>query len=413
MNITDIEAIHLRLEDPNIGLFDGSYDDCVIRVTTDEGITGVGEIETLAEAVQGIIYARPAHNKARGLRELLLGRDPTRPQELWDLMYQSTSYVGRRGLMMHAIGGIDLALWDIAGQAAGKPVSHLLGGRKRDRIEAYGTIYPMARTEDGVRRQVEDVMRRLRLRNIKFAADPWWMEDLDHTGRLVCAAREVLGRGHLIIDAALAYDAAEQGLRLLAALHDAHIMFLEAPLPLDDWEGHAKMAAAGVPLGVGDLGLTHVSEFIDAMEKGGASICQPDVTQVGGFTGLAKIAEAARVRGKRVITHGYKSNIEIAANLHFLSAHWEPELLEYSTSQSPLRWEITQEPIMVGEDGMVAVPDVPGLGVRLNDQTIQKYSISAPDFATGVASFSGSSDGIPGGPHHKSSTGLPFTSSRG
>jgi L-rhamnonate dehydratase len=376
MKITDIEAIHLRVEDPNIGLFDGSYDDCVIRIHTNEGVTGIGESESLAPAIQAIIYSKPAHNHARGLRELLLGRDPTRPQELWQLMYEATDYVGRRGLVMHAMGGIDIALWDIKGQTENKPISTLLGAQRRQRIEAYGTIYPMAKTVEGVERQVEDVLTRLHLRNIKFAADPWWMDDLDQTGRLLQTARRVLGpdRG-MIIDAALSYRTAEEGLKLLPVLKDAGILFLEAPLPLDDWEGHARMAAAGIPLGVGDLGLTHVSEFVEAMDRGQASICQPDITQVGGFTGLLQVAAAARKRNKRVITHGYKTNIEIAANLHFLANHWTEELLEYSTSQSPLRWETTEEQILVGEDGKVEVPQRPGLGMRLNENTIAKYRI--------------------------------------
>ncbi len=342
MKITDIEAIHLRVEDSNIGLFDGSYDDCVIRVSTDEGITGIGEVESLAPAIQAIVNAAPAHNHARGLRELLVGRDPSEPEELWQLMYDATDYVGRRGILMHAMGGVDLALWDIKGQIENQPVAELLGGAKRERIEAYGTIYPMARTVDGVERQVEDAIGRLHLRNIKFAADPWWMADLDQTARLLGAARRVLGKERgMIVDAALSYRTADEGLRLIPILEDAGVMFLEAPLPLDDMYGHARMAAAGLPLGVGDLGLTHVDEFIDAMDRGKASICQPDITMVGGFTGIRRIAEAARARGKRVITHGYKTNIEIAANLHFLANHWTAELLEYSTSQSPLRWEMT------------------------------------------------------------------------
>src|SRR5512134_552873 len=136
MKITDIEAIHLRIEDPNIGLFDGSYDDCVIRIQTDEGISGIGEVESLAPAIQAIVYSKPAHNHARGLRELLVGRDPTQPQELWQLMYEATDYVGRRGLVMHAMGGIDIALWDIKGQTEQIPISELLGGQHRQRIEA-------------------------------------------------------------------------------------------------------------------------------------------------------------------------------------------------------------------------------------------------------------------------------------
>ena len=376
MKITDIEAIHLRIEDPNIGLFDGSYDDCIICIHTDEGITGIGEVESLAPAIQAIVYSKPAHNHARGLRELLVGRDPTQPQELWKLMYEATDYIGRRGLVMHAMGGIDIALWDIKGQAEQKPISELLGEQHRQRIEAYGTIYPMGRTVESVERQVEDALTRLRLRNIKFAADPWWMNDLHLTGQLLQAARRVLGpdRG-LIVDAALSYRTAEEGLKLLPVLREAGILFLEAPLPLDDWEGHARMAAAGIPLGVGDLGLTHVSEFIDAMDCGQASICQPDITQVGGFTGLLQVAAAARSRNKRVITHGYKTNIEIAANLHFLANHWTEELLEYSTSQSPLRWETTEEKILVDLDGKVEVPRSPGLGVRLNENSIAMYRV--------------------------------------
>jgi L-alanine-DL-glutamate epimerase-like enolase superfamily enzyme len=377
MKITDIEAIHLRCEDPNIDLFDGSFDDCVIRVTTDENITGIGEVESLAPAVQAIINAEPAHNHAYGLRKLLLGRDPTQTEELWRLMYESTDYIGRRGIVMHAIGGIDIALWDILGQTQAKPVAELLGGIKRDHIEAYGTIYPMARTPEAVAIQVEDAVDRLHLRNIKFAADPWWMEDLDLTHRLLESARSTLGRaGKMIIDAALAYRTAEEGLRLIPILRKVNVAFLEAPLPLDDLDGHARMAEAGFPLGVGDLGLTHVNEFIDAMDRGGASICQPDITMVGGFTGLSRIAQAARERHKRVVPHGYKSNIEIAANLQFLANHWTAELLEYSTSRSPLRWEMCEESIPVCPDGMVEVPRIPGLGMHLNETTLERYRVS-------------------------------------
>lgn len=366
MKIIDIEAIHLRIEDPNIGLFDGSYDDCVIVVRTDEGLTGIGEVESLAPAIQGVINAPPAHNHARGLRELLVGEDPTNPERLWQLMYDSTDYIGRRGLVMHAIGGIDLALWDIAGQAQGKPIHELLGGAKRDRVLAYGTIYPIAQTPEEVRRQIQNA-RQMNLRAFKFCADPWWLDDISHTARLLQAARAEAGEDAIIIiDAALAYKTFEEGLKLMPIFKEVGIYFLEAPLPLDDVEGHAKMAGQGIPIGVGDLGLTHVAEFIEMMDHGKADICQPDITMVGGFTGIRKIAEAAIARGKRVITHGYKTNIEIAANIHFLAAHKDTEILEYSTSRSPLRWKTTREAIPIEPDGMVRVPDRPGLGVTLD-----------------------------------------------
>ena len=373
MKITSVEAIHLRAEDPLIQLFDGSYDDCVLVVHTDEGLTGVGETESMAPAIQGIVKGPSAHNHARSLSDVLVGQDPSDPIALWHLMYDSIDYVGRRGLAMHAIGGVDLALWDLKGKIEGKPVHALIGGKKRDRLPAYGTIYPMARTPEGVRTQVEEGQAK-NLRHFKFAADPWWLEDISLTGRLLNAAREQAGeRAHLIVDAALSYRTAEEGLKLFPIFREIGLWFLEAPLPLDDVEGHLEMSRYGVPTGVGDLGLTHVREFVEMMDRGGASICQPDISQVGGFTGIQQIASAAYARGKRVITHGYKTNIEIAANLHFLAAQPNEEVLEFSLSHSPLRWHTTHEHFPVEEDGCVRVPQAPGLGVTLNQETVERY----------------------------------------
>src|SRR6185312_13005951 len=181
-----------RHEDPGISLFDGSYDDCVVRITTDTGLAGIGEFESFPAAIQALIHGPDAHNHARGLAGVLLGRDP-RDATLWDELYAACDYVGRRGLAMHALGGLDLALWDLRGQADGLPIHVLLGGAKRTRLRAYGTIYPMARTPVGVAAQVSDALQRLHLSAVKFAADPWWMDDVAHTGRLLRAAREVLG----------------------------------------------------------------------------------------------------------------------------------------------------------------------------------------------------------------------------
>lgn len=377
MKITSVEAIHLRAEDPLIELFDGSYDDCVLVVHTDSGLTGIGETESLAPAIQAIVRGPSAHNHARSLSAVLVGADPSDPEQLWHRMYEQTDYVGRRGLMMHAIGGVDLALWDLKGKIEGKPVHELLGGARREKLPAYGTIYPMARTPEEVMDQVAAGQEK-NLRNFKFAADPWWLDDVAHTGRLLSAAREQAGdSAHLIIDAALSYRSAEEGIKLMPIFAAVGIWFLEAPLPLDDVEGHLEMSRHGLPIGVGDLGLTHVHEFIEMMDRGGASICQPDISQVGGFTGIRQIAEAAYARNKRVITHGYKTNIEIAANLHFLSAQPNVEPLEFSLSHSPLRWQTTNEHFPVEADGCVRVPQTPGLGVSLNPETITKFRYGA------------------------------------
>ena len=95
----------------------------------------------------------------------------------------------------------------------------------------------------------------------------------------------------------------------------------------------------------------------------------------GGVTELMRIAGLAKRLGKRVVTHGYKSNITIATNLAFLSQHWMDEPCEYSTSQSPLRWDLTNETFPIGPDGRIAVPESPGLGVSLNTGTVSRYRI--------------------------------------
>ena len=106
---------------------------------------------------------------------------------------------------------------------------------------------------------------------------------------------------------------------------------------------------------------------------GKADIAQPDVTMCGGLTELMRIAKLAKRLKKRVVPHGYKSNITLACNLAFLGQLWREEMLEYSTSRSPLRWELTHERFEIGADGKVAVPSAPGLGVSLNLEVLQRY----------------------------------------
>ena len=130
MKIAAVEAIHLRIEDPHIGLFDGSYDDCLIVVTTDDGRQGIGEVESFSPAIAALVNGPSSHNHAMCLRELLVGEPLDDPGRLWRKIYEATDYVGRRGIVMHALGGVDLALWDLQGQALGKPVAPVALGAK-------------------------------------------------------------------------------------------------------------------------------------------------------------------------------------------------------------------------------------------------------------------------------------------
>jgi L-alanine-DL-glutamate epimerase-like enolase superfamily enzyme len=373
MRITDIEVLELRVPGWTAETFDGSYDNCVIRVRTDEGIDGIAEVDSVPAVIRAIIEAPSSHTHARGLKDAVVGQDPLEIEALWERMYDATSYYGRRGVVIHAISGIDIALWDIKGKALGKPVSELLGQPKRDRLRAYGTVYPLGETPDEVRRTIDRGLK-LGLRAIKIVADPFWRDDLDHTALLIRTARAHVGPNvQLMVDAATAWSRAEEGLPLMPIFKEYGFAWVEAPLPIDDLDGHARFQGFGVPIGGGDLGLTTRFEYEEMFRRGKVDIAQPDVTMVGGLTELKRVAAVAKSLDKRVVTHGYKSNITIAANLAFLAQHEDEEILEYSTSESPLRWELTRERFPIEKDGRVAVPKGPGLGVTLDETVVERF----------------------------------------
>ena len=118
LKITDVEAVILRQPVLDDGIADGSQDDLVVLVHTDEGITGIGEVDSAPEAVRALVNAPGSHAIANSLHDLLVGEDPLDVERLWHKMYRGLIYVGRRGIALHAISGIDIALWDIKGKAA-------------------------------------------------------------------------------------------------------------------------------------------------------------------------------------------------------------------------------------------------------------------------------------------------------
>src|SRR5262245_53048266 len=140
MKITDVEAIVLRQPAVDDHIADGSQDDLVILVHTDEGITGIGEVDSAPEAVRALVQAPGSHAIANSLHDILVGDDPLDPGRLWEKMYRGLIYIGRGGIALHAISGIDIALWDIKGKAEGKPVCELLGSPQRDKVRAYASM---------------------------------------------------------------------------------------------------------------------------------------------------------------------------------------------------------------------------------------------------------------------------------
>jgi L-alanine-DL-glutamate epimerase-like enolase superfamily enzyme len=162
----------------------------------------------------------------------------------------------------------------------------------------------------------------------------------------------------------------------MQTFQDNQVKWLEAPLPLENLDGYKELEGLGIPIGGGDLGMTTRYEFADMILRGKANILQPDVTMVGGLSEMMIISSMAKDAGRRIVPHGYKTNILIAINLNFLSQHWEEEMIEYSLSASPLLKQLTNQTFSLDSDGMVSVPMAPGLGVTLNENALSTFRVA-------------------------------------
>ena len=179
-----------------------------------------------------------------------------------------------------------------------------------------------------------------------------------------------------MVDVTAAWDRPEDGLKLMPTFRDLDFDWVEAPFPADDFASYAALQGQRVPIAGGDLGLTTRHEFTTLFDVGKVDIAQPDISMVGGLSETLQIAKLAKARNRRVVPHGYKTNILTAANLAFLGQQEKPEPLEFSMSESPLRWKLTREQLPILKDGTVAVPDTPGLGVTLDMETVAKYRVN-------------------------------------
>lgn len=148
MRITDVEPLILRLPGVRSDLCDSTQDTLLVRVHTDEGFVGLGEADTSPEVGRAIILAPVSHLIARGLRDVLIGEDPFEVNRLWQRMYQASIYYGRYGAAMQAISAVDIALWDVIGQATSRPVWQMLGGAHRPRVRVYASLLMPERAEE-------------------------------------------------------------------------------------------------------------------------------------------------------------------------------------------------------------------------------------------------------------------------
>lgn len=343
---------------------------CLVRVTADDGTYGWGEGYGPAAVIRaGIEFFTP----------LLLGRDPVANGVLWQAMHVRGLDFGRRGVLLAAISAIDIALWDLKGKLLGAPVSVLLGGARRARVNVYATgLYFDRETglRDRLAREAAGYVAQ-GFRAVKMKVGLGVAEDAGN----VAAVRAAIGPDiQLMIDSNHAYLLTEaRALVDRVAEHD--IGWFEEPVSPDDYAGYRELRRqTRIPIAGGECEYgVHGFQQLFAAEA--VDIAQPDLCACGGLTEGQRIAALARAHFVEVTPHCWGTGIAFATGLHFLSAidvlpgrlkAREP-FLEMDRTENPLRDQLTT-PRFRPESGSVPVPTAPGLGVDVDPALLEEYS---------------------------------------
>lgn len=330
-----------------------------VEVTTDDGITGIGGI--------GLGSAAMAQFIEHTLRPLVLGENPFNVELLWEKMFRATVNVGRKGFVLEAISGIDIALWDVMGKATGQPVYNLLGGKTRENIRAYASrLYPREDLDSLVDEAKGYVQQGFTAMKMRFGYGPKdGRKGMKQNFELVRTVREAIGdEVDLMADAYMGWTTS-YAIEMISRLEDFHLAWIEEPLMPDDLDGYALIRQkVKTPISGGEHEFTRWG-FKHMIEKGAVDILQPDVNRVGGITEARKIWALAQAHNLPVIPHA--GNVH---NLHLVMSHLNSPLAE-TFPVGPLDADTYFSRCLEGEPvteaGYLYLRDKPGLGVTLSN----------------------------------------------
>jgi L-rhamnonate dehydratase len=379
MKITNVEAIILespRRYGVHGGEASGPRYRSLLRVSTDAGIDGWAEIETQPHALQAVITA-PGDGTGffDGIGSLTVGEDPFETERLWTRLFNHTMYYGRRGVVLQAISGIDIACYDIMGKALDKPVHALLGGIRRRQVPAYAsTLFrdtPPAMKE-AAQRYVD-----LGFTAVKFG---WggFGKDRRQDVALVQAARETLGKDRaLMVDAGWIYPrSVDETIGMIEAIEPFDPFWVEEPCHPEDYAGYKAVAdATAVRIAAGEQEGT-VWGFEHLIRVGGVDVVQPDLSRCGGFTVARGIVPLTEATGRALCPHAWQSDLLTAASLHLNAVLPEALFQEYNVCDDPLSRSLCRTPLRC-VDGLLAVPDGPGLGVEIDEETVARFRVGS------------------------------------
>jgi len=336
-----------------------SFDMALARIETECGLVGHGEAKaTVASAGDNRAVVSLIE---RELGPILIGDDPRDISRHWENFYSGVRghyaldrghvfpILGRRGITISAISGIDMALWDILGKSLDAPVWRLLGGRRRERMPAYasGGWAPA----DKIGEQLQSYIDRGGFKAVKMrvgVADG----EARHSAARVRAAREALGPEiDIMCDAHGTFGVAEAK-RFCRLVEDCDIAWFEEPVTADDKRGLAEVrASTDIPIATGESEATRFA-FRDLAELRAADIFEPDLAICGGITEGMRIGALASAFQLRLAPHLWGGALMFNAGLHVSAASPAAHIIEYSLGANPMLFDLAEEaPVSV--DGMV------------------------------------------------------------
>ena len=362
MKITDLKMIHIRPR----WMF--------LRIDTSEGISGWGE-----PVIEG--RARTVETAVNELRPILIGADPLKIEHLWQQMYRGTFYRGGP-IFCSAISGIEMALWDIKGKYYGIPVYQMLGGACRDRVRMYGHLKPVGQAADfPLSSMLETTDHRLAdgFTVMKYSIIPPirpidTMEKMDEVVERFAAIRERVGKK---VDIAIDFHgrvSPAMSVRLLNALEPYYPLFVEEPVLPENVDEMVRVArATSIPIAAGERLFTRFG-FRELIEKQAVSVVQPDLCHCGGILEARMIAAMAETYYMQAAPHNPLGPISLAACLQLDACI--PNLLAQEHPGMPdhrdLGEGLLKKPFVI-ENGFIRIPEGPGLGIEVDEDTLEEY----------------------------------------
>lgn len=352
------------------GLPPGRFLAVVVELTDEDGLVGTGPA--------GFGHAASIEAIA-GLAPIVLGRRASDTGWCWEMMYRSTLNVGRRGVLLHCISGIDLAMWDLLGRQLDMPVHRLLGGPLRRRQPAYASVLHPTADLDQLATEARAWVDK------GFGAVKMWLSGGPGDGlpgvrrnvEMVSAVRTAIDDDvDLMADAYMGWDV-NFAVRCIRAIEDAGIRlrWVEEPASPDDPQALAKIrAAVDTPIASGEHEATRYG-FRQLLEAGAVDVLQPDPTRLGGITEGRRVWALGESFGVEVIGHlGYASNLHLslASQASPLVEYFPPHRQGHPDEDEVFRWIYPDEPD--GSSGGIEAPSAPGLGVNLDPERVTRVA---------------------------------------